>query len=44
MLTGTSAQDAISVANIIEKEITEKYLIPCGYERHPELYRILRTM
>lgn len=40
---GTAALEAISVANIIEKEITEKYLVPCGYEQHPDLYRILKN-
>ncbi len=40
---GTAALEAISVANIIEKEITEKYLVPCRYEQHPDLYRILKN-
>jgi len=40
---GTAAQEAISEANIIEKEITEKYLVPCGYEQRPDLYRILKN-
>ena len=40
---GTAAQEAISVANIIEKEITEKYLVPCGFEQHPDLYRLLKN-
>lgn len=40
---GTSAQEALKIATIIEKEITEKYLVPCGYEQHPDLYRILKN-
>ena len=40
---GTAALEAISIANIIEKEITEKYLVPCRYEEHPDLYRILKN-
>jgi uncharacterized YigZ family protein len=40
---GTAALEAISIANIIEKEITEKYLVPCRYEEYPDLYRILKN-
>ncbi len=40
---GTSTQEALKIATIIEKEITEKYLVPCGYEQHPDLYRILKN-